>query len=54
MTREQRLKRLSAFFRDFAQLLEEIPMDEREAVRKPFCEAMGQYLRITEGKKCQE
>lgn len=53
MTREERLKRLSAFFRDFARLLEEIPMDEREAVRKPFCEAMGAYLAAVERGKCE-
>lgn len=49
MTREERLKRLSAFFRDFARLLEEIPMDEREAVRERFCDAMGAYLKAMEG-----
>lgn len=48
MTREERLERLSAFFRDFARLLEEIPTDEREAVRKSFCEAMGAYLAAVE------
>lgn len=49
MSREERLKRLSAFFRDFARLLEEIPADSREAVKKPFCDAMGAYLKAMEG-----
>lgn len=49
MTREERLKRLAAFLRDFNILLWEIPADSREAVRKPFCDAMGAYLKAMEG-----
>jgi len=49
MTREQRLKRLAAFLRDFTVLLEEIPADSREAVRERFCDAMGAYLKAMEG-----
>lgn len=53
MTREERLKRLAAFLRDFNILLWEIPTDSREAVRKPFCEAMGAYLAAVERGKCE-
>lgn len=49
MTREERLKRLAAFLRDFNILLGEIPADSRETVRKPFCDAMGAYLKAMEG-----
>lgn len=48
MTREQRLKRLAAFLRDFAALLEEIPVNSMEAVRERFCDAMGAYLKAME------
>lgn len=48
MTREERLKRLAAFLRDFTVLLEEIPVNSREAVRERFCDAMGAYLKAME------
>lgn len=54
MTRQERLNKLAAFCRDFNKLLEDVPAEDQDEVRELFCKAMGQYLRITEGKKCQE
>jgi hypothetical protein len=49
MNRKQHLDRLAAFFRDFAELLEEIPADKRDGVKSQFCAAMGDYLKEMEG-----
>ena len=54
MTRQERLNKLVVFCRNFNQLLEDVPAEDQDEVRELFCKAMGQYLRITEGKKCQE
>ena len=51
MTRRERLRALPDFCRDFNRLLEDVPAEEQEEVRELFCKAMGQYLRITEGKE---
>lgn len=51
MTRQERLSKLAAFCRDLNSLLEDVPAEEQEEVRELFCKAMGQYLRITEGKE---
>ena len=48
MTREERLKRLAAFLRDFNILLDEIPAQSRETVRERFCGAVGAYLQEME------
>ena len=50
MTRKERLNKLAAFCRDFNKLLEDVPAEDQEEVRELFCKAMGQYLKITEGK----
>lgn len=54
MTRHERLTALAAFCRDFNKLLEDAPAEDQEDVRELFCTVMGEYLKITEGKKCQE
>lgn len=46
--RKRHLKRIAAFLRLFAELLEEIPIESRETVRKQFCGAMGDYLKAME------
>ena len=48
MTREERFKALAALFRDFTTLLEEVPEERRNEVRKPFCDAAGRYLEVME------
>ena len=48
MTREERLKRLAVFLRDFNILIGEMPADKRETVRERFCDVMGAYLAATE------
>lgn len=51
MTRNERLIALAVFCRDFNRLLDDVPADRQDEVRELFCDAMGQYLRITEGKE---
>lgn len=40
----------AAFCRDFNKLLEDVPADRQGEVRELFCDVMGRYLKITEGK----
>lgn len=48
MTREERFKALAALFRDFTILLDEVPEERRNDVRRPFCDAAGRYLEVME------
>lgn len=40
---------IAAVMRGFARMLEDVPEDNRDYVRGPFCDAIGRYFEVTEG-----
>lgn len=48
MTRDERFKALADLFQRFTVLLDEVPVEHKTEVRRPFCDAAGRYLEVME------